>query len=422
MNSIRDGQFKLNEFIMIDATAKTADCGKALQLTPVCVKANIYESVLSPTVRADFEFYDSKGMFDNFLFKNKKIIIEFTTNESNSKSAIRYEFYVQNDDPVVPTADDKGVAYKLSCTTYEVWKSRNLRDAPLSKKKIECEKMVKAYLNVLGSNKNLFAEKTRGLHAFDLTLKTPLQCIDEIRVEYAMSQEFKGHAFYFFENKYGFVFKSMEMMIREGKENIGDKCFMQSTLTNLDFEGAKWRNILAFKSIQNGNQGIAKVIVQERNTVTREITTYSVDPKKLEFETLNEKSISSTLKRQNQLEENASLLVKIDRDPTIENAERAEKKNHVPIYMAHFLTTIAQITIYGDSTITVGDVIHCQLPEYNARTQGDKNPIREDSAMTSGNYMVTKCRHVLTFNEKAEYMQGLEIVKDGIGGTPRVHK
>ena len=197
---------------------------------------------------------------------------------------------------------------------------------------------------------------------------------------------------------------------------------MRKKADDLDFEGAKWRNILAFKSIQNGNQGIAKVVVQERNTVTGEITTYSVDPKKLEFETLNEKSISSTLKRQNQLEENASLLVKIDRDPTTENAERAEKKNHVPIYMAHFLTTIAQITIYGDSTITVGDVIHCQLPEYNARTQGDKNPIREDSAMTSGNYMVTKCRHVLTFNEKAEYMQGLEIVKDGIGGTPRVHK
>ena len=301
-------------------------------------------------------------------------------------------------------------------------KRHRLLTVPLSKKNIECEKMVKAYLNVLDSNKNLFAEKTRGLHAFDLTLKTPLQCIDEIRVEYAMSQEFKGHAFYFFENKYGFVFKSMEMMIREGKENIGDKCFMQSTLTNLDFEGAKWRNILAFKSIQNGNQGIAKVVVQERNTVTGEITTYSADSKKLEFETLNEKSISSTLKRQNQLEVDSSLIVKVDRDPTTENAERAEKKNHVPIYMAHFLTTIAQITIYGDSTITVGDVIHCQLPEYNARTEGDKNPIREDSAMTSGNYMVTKCRHVLTFNEKAEYMQGLEIVKDGIGGTPRVHK
>ena len=104
MNSIRDGQFKLIEFIAIDKSAKTVDCGKALQLTPVCVKANIYESVLSPTVRADFEFYDSKGMFNKINFKDKKIIIEFTTNESNPKSSIRYEFYVREDDPAVPAA------------------------------------------------------------------------------------------------------------------------------------------------------------------------------------------------------------------------------------------------------------------------------------------------------------------------------
>jgi hypothetical protein len=69
----------------------------------------------------------------------------------------------------------------------------------------------------------------------------------------------------------------------------------------------------------------------------------------------------------------------------------------------------------------VGDVIRCQLPEYDGLPRGEENPIREDSQMTSGNYIVTKCRHVLTFNEKAEYMQGLEIVKDGIAGLPIVH-
>ena len=422
MNSIRDGQYKLIEFVMIDATAKTADCGKALQLTPVCVKANIYESVLSPTVRADFEFYDSKGIFESFRFKNKKIIIEFTTNEANPKSSIRYELYIRDDEPVVPTHDDKGVAFKLSADSYEFWKSKQIGDKPLSKSKIECERMVKAYLNVMDSKKDLFAEKTRGLHAFDFTLKSPLECIDEIRVDYAMSTEFKGHAFYFFENKYGFVFKSMEMIIKEGKENIGDKCFMQSTLTNADFEGSKWRNILAFKGIQNGNDGVKKYIVQERNKVTGVLTEYNVDPKSIEFETLNDKSSSISLKIQNAIGEDVSRLIKVEIDPTIENAERAEKRNHVPIYMTHFLNTVAHITIYGDSTITAGDVIHCQVPQYNALTNGEKNPVREDSAMTAGNYVVTKCRHVLTFNEKAEYMQGLEIVKDGIGGTPRVHK
>jgi hypothetical protein len=427
MNSIRDGQYKLNEFVMIDATAKTVDCGKAIQLTPVCVKANIYESIHNPSVLADFEFYDAKGMFNHFIFTDKKIVIDFTTNDINPKSSIRYEFYVVAADPVVPTSDDKGIAYKLSCVTYEVWKSATIRNLPLTEQMLASENAVKAYLESIGSKKPFFAEKTRGLHAFNFTRKTPMECIDQIRVEYAMSTEFRGHAFYFFENKYGFVFKSMEMMIKEGKENIGDKCFMQSTLTNTNIEGAKWRNILAFKSIQNGNQGVARRIgagnnlVQLMNRVTGELIPWKVDPKNLNFETLNPKSISSTLKTQNEMGEDEGDIQIVMIDPKTENAERAEKKNHLPYYMAHFLTTISQITIYGDSTISTGDVIRCQLPEYDALSRGEENPVREDSQMTAGNYIVTKCRHVLTFNEKAEYMQGLEIVKDGIAGLPIVH-
>ena len=66
-------------------------------------------------------------------------------------------------------------------------------------------------------------------------------------------------------------------------------------------------------------------------------------------------------------------------------------------------------------------MIKCQFPEASGLTKGEKNPINEDSEMTTGNYMVTKCRHMLTFNEKAEYAQGLELVKDGIGGIPQTH-
>ena len=71
---MRDGQFKLNEFILIDATAKTIDCGKVEDLTPLCVQANIYESILEPCVRAQFEFYEAKGLFENLKLDQKKII------------------------------------------------------------------------------------------------------------------------------------------------------------------------------------------------------------------------------------------------------------------------------------------------------------------------------------------------------------
>ena len=427
MTSIRDGQFKLNEFLLIDATAKTVECGKALDLTPVCVQANIYESVLNPAVLAEFEFYDAKGMFNHFVFTDKRIIIDFTTDEENQKSSIRYEFYIVSVDPVIPTNDDKAVVYKLSCVTYEVWKSATVRNLPLVRKKIECEKMVKAYLEAIDSQKSLFAEKTRGLHAFNFTEKTPIECIDQIRLEYAMSQEFKGHAFYFFENKYGFVFKSMEMLIKEGKENIGDKCFMQSTLTNLNVSGAKWRNILATKLIENGNQGFARRIgagsnlVKLKNSVTGEITNFQINSKNLEFETLNEKSVSSSLRTQDEISKDEGNIQIVPFDPRIENAERAEKKNQLPYYMAHFLTTVIHATIYGDSAISTGDVIKCQFPEPSGITRGETSPVNEDSTMTTGNYIITKCRHILTFNEKAEYMQAFELVKDGIGGLPQTH-
>lgn len=429
MNSIRDGQFKLNEFLLIDATAKTVDCGKAEDLTALCVQANIYESVLEPCVRAQFEFYDAKGASDKLIFTNKKIVIDFTTNEDNPKSAIRYEFYVIGKPVEVKSQDDKASIFKVECVTYEAWKSTDIENAPLSEKKLAAENAVKAYLNIIGSQKPLFAEKTRGLHAFNFTLKKPFECIDEIRLEYAMSQEFKGHAFYFFENKHGFVFKSMEMLIKEGKENIGDKCFFQSTLTNLDVTGAKWRNILTTKLIQKGNEGVAKILgagansVKQYNKVTGQTDDFKADPRNLEFETLNKGSASTTLKAQHEKSRdgNKGKVKEIKFDPTISNIERAEKFNHLPYYMAHFLTVIMQITIYGDSTITVGDVIKCQFPEASGLTKGEKNPINEDSAMTTGNYMVTKCRHMLTFNEKAEYAQGLELVKDGIGGIPQTH-
>ena len=429
MNSIRDGQFKLNEFLLIDATAKTVDCGKAEDLTALCVQANIYESVLEPCVRAQFEFYDAKGASDKLIFTNKKIVIDFTTNEDNPKSAIRYEFYVIGKPVEVKSQDDKASVFKVECVTYEAWKSTDIKNAPLSEKKLAAENAVKAYLNIIGSQKPLFAEKTRGLHAFNFTLKKPLECIDEIRLDYAMSQEFKGHAFYFFENKHGFVFKSMEMLIKEGKENIGDKCFFQSTLTNLDVTGAKWRNILTTALIQKGSEGVAKILgagansVKQFNKVTGQTEDFKADPRNLEFETLNEGSASTTLKAQHEKSRDGNIgkVKEIKFDPTISNIERAEKFNHLPYYMAHFLTVIMQITIYGDSTITVGDVIKCQFPEASGLTKGEKNPINEDSAMTTGNYMVTKCRHMLTFNEKAEYAQGLELVKDGIGGIPQTH-
>ena len=83
----RDGKYKLIEFFM------TAPGGRVVGLTPYCARADIYESVLEPTVIAEFVISDKIGIFDHFNFLEQSIKLEFTTYEDNDEASIKYELF-----------------------------------------------------------------------------------------------------------------------------------------------------------------------------------------------------------------------------------------------------------------------------------------------------------------------------------------
>ena len=417
--AIRESQFYLNEFYMTTPS-------KRLSLKEICARADIYESILEPTVRAEFIISDAKGVFTAFDPLEQKIVIDFTT--SKDTGSTKYEFFPYSLEPAVSTSDDKAVVYKLTCTTEEAKKSKNIKDIPFVKDNIECENMVLACLNTIGTDKNFFFEKTQGLHGYNMTGITPFQAIDLIRIQ-AMSAKYQGHAFCFFENSKGFVFKSIEGLIDEGKKNIGDKWFIQSALANLSVTGSKWRNILAFKVIQRGNKGIARMIggfnnkIQQYNTKTGETTLFDNKPQDFQFVTLNEGSNDGSQEALKEFKQDAGEIEQITFNPDVENAEVARKRNVLRYYMTHFLNVICHITVYGDSNITAGDVITCEIPEHDGLPISENKPYIDQSSIVAGNYLITKCRHVMTFNEKAEYLQSYEIVKDGVGGDrPRANR
>lgn len=419
VTSIREGQFHLIDFYMTTPS-------KRLSLREICARADIYESILQPTVMAEFIFSDSKGVFSAFDPKKEKIVIEFTT--SKDVGTVKYEFFPFEVDPAVSTSDDKAIVYKVSCTTEEIKLSKNIKSIPFLQDNIESENMVLACLNAVGTKKQLFFEKTQGLQAFNITSNHPFEAIDLIRL-HAMSARYQGHAFCFFETNRGFIFKSIEAMIDEGKKSIGDKWFIQSALANISTTGSKWRNILAFKVIQRGNDDIIRLIgggnnlVRQYNKKTGEIITFDNKPTDFEFVTLNDGSIDTTKKAMFEYKKDQGDQELVIFDPDVENAEYARKRNVLRYYMAHFLHIICQITVYGDSTITAGDVITCEIPEHDGLPISEDKPYVDASSIVAGNYLITKCRHIMTFNERAEYLQSYEIVKDGIGGNkPRASK
>lgn len=419
-----EGKFKLLTFQLSTPT-------KPIDLSPYCARVDIYESVLEPTAIGEFIISDKTGMFSHFNFSEEIICIKFTTYEDNPKGYVSYDFSIIKTDPVTTTQDDKGVLYKLTGVSRESLKSPTLKNVPLTREKIECENMVKAYLepdNLLGSKKQLYAEKTKGLHTFVMNNITPFEAIDQIRMK-AISQKYEGSAFVFFENSRGYHFKSLESLVDEGLKNIGDKYYIQSTLAKVDVTGSKWRNILAFKAIPNVNQTVARTIGGGKNKVvrlnikTREYEEFAQDSKRLDFVQLNKGSNSSSLKAQEKINKDDGSITVLQYDPDKETNDYADKANKLPYYLTHFLTTVVQLTVYGDSTVSIGDVITCEIPEHDALPIGENKPYVDSSSVVAGNYLITKCRHVLTFSEKSEYMQALEIVRDGSGGEkPRAKK
>ena len=411
----REGKYKLITFQL------NAPGGKKLGLTPYCARADIYESVLEPTTIAEFVISDKVGMYDSFNFLELSIDIEFTTYEDNDQASVKYTFYPVMVDPAVATPDDKGIVYKITCVSQEALKSTQIKNLSLVKEKIDCETMISALLQLIESKKQYFAEKTQGLHGFNFTLINPFTAIDEVRLK-ALSSEFQGHCFLFYENSKGYHFKSFEGLIKEGLTKIGDKYYVQSAAVNVSIAGTAWRNILAFTSIQTGNEnvtralGAGKIIVKKLNQISQEIEDINVDPLRLNFVQLNKNSTSINPATQKELAKNEGKVVLVHFDPTVETAETAEAAAKRAYYLSFLFNTIAHITVYGDTTVTIGDVITLKVPEFNALTLGEDRPFVDTNAVAAGNYLITKCHHVLTFNEGAEYMQALEIVKDGYGG------
>ena len=420
---MREGKFKLKTFEM----TTPIDC-RTLKLAPYCARADIYESVLEPTVIAEFIIVDKVGMFNRFNFLEQKINIDFTTYEDNKDGNVNYTLYPISVDPGETLPDDKGIVYKLTCVSRESIKSTQIKNIPLVRKKIESETIIDALLRLVETDKKYFFEKTQGLQACNFTDLTPFEAIDQIRLK-SMSANYNGHCFLFYENSKGYHFKTFEGLIDDGKKKIGDKYYTQVALADVSVTGSKWRNILGLKVIESGNQNVTrllgggKVLIKRKNVITGAVDPFTVDPARIEFISLNKGSISQSLTTKNELSKDEGRIELVYHDPTVETAEQAEARSLRPYYLAFLFNQVAHITVYGDTTVSIGDVITCDIPEHNALTLGEERPYVESNEVLAGNYLVTKCRHILSFNEGAEYMQALEVVKDGYGGEmPRPTK
>jgi hypothetical protein len=385
---------------------------------------DVYESVMLPVMYCELLVKDGINLLEKFPIVGEEYIeIEFKNPELNSVQY--FKFKVASVTNKFTDGQGKTQFYVIKCASEEILEN----SITYIQKRYEegnpytlVGDILKTYLK---SKKRFNTDTTtaRGLDKMTVSQLTPLQAIDYVRKR-TISKTYKSSSYVFFENRNGFNFTTLEHLILDGKKKIGDRIFFYDSAITTSSSSVEIRNILAYQQvaynnmsdlIQDGalnNRSISLDLkTGQTKTVdfsfTKEVGSFAqVDPdntSKVKTSTfLNKygnKSGQSTVK--------SSLIAK-----SSNNGETfvEESSGFLRSYISQLTQNIVRVLIYGDSSITAGNVIKLKFPAISGSTGKS-----EDSKLAGGNYLVTKVRHMFVLREKASYKISLECVKPSYG-------
>lgn len=415
--SAGDVEIKLFDLVSLD--------GKIRQsiITQV-VSFDVYESIMLPVMYCEIFIKDSINLIEKFPIIGEEFVeIEFKNPELNSVQFFRFK--VASVTNKFTDGQGKTLFYMLKCASEEILEN----SVTYIQKRYEegnpytlVADILKTYLKS-PKRLNVDAMTARGIDKITISQLTPLQTIDFVRKR-AVSKQYKSSSYVFFENRNGFNFTTIEHLISTGKNAIGDKIFFYDSAMLASIGGVEVRNILAYQQLAYNN---VADLVRDGALNNRAIsinlktgTTNNIDfdySKQVgnfaqtDSDNISRVKTSSFLSKYGNKAGQSTVKNRLI-PKTSNNGETfiEESSGFLQSYISQLTQNIVRILIYGDSTVTAGNIITLKLPNVSGATGKSEN-----SKLASGNYLVTKVRHMFVMREKVNYKIALECVKPSYG-------
>ena len=412
------------EFIGASITSPKKDAEIGFRASIIHI--DIYEDIDAPTMMCDILIKDDINMVSNLPIVGEEVVtLVFST---PGFERVRMQFNVYDVTNESTTSDLSNKVYVLRCVSAEsITNAKVAVDNSYSG-------MIDTFIpEILTSNlstqKRIFIEPCKGSQTivFPAGIQ-PLQAIDLLRRQ-AVSKKYSSSSFVFFENQAGFNFVTVEALLDAGHRAQQINALRKYTYSdNNRIEGREFaflRTMINFE-VQNRSDNIHKLQsgafrtdVSTFDMVTKEFATSSYDLSNQLFKTTDRATKLVGTAGHIRSAINQQLIPK-----TLYMPKRADVENFVheaagPRNMFSMLlgetTVIAHI--YGDSSLKVGDVINCSFktPEVFSATdaKASKNKPRKNESNITGNYLVTKLRHMISNKVNYHYTQSVNLVKMG---------
>ena len=440
-SKVTGNDFRPSDVNIQNITMISADQQRRYSLMSQVTRIDIYESIYSPVIFAEMQVQDAIGLDQSFPIKGEEFItITFATPGSEPTT---YTF-MNRGIPVNKKLNDnlKGSTYTLKLVSADVLK--NLMVTSLNEKGEFTPKFVKD--NVTGIVKDILKEdlkvslpvtviNTKGIFEEKIiygladaaqppNTLTPLRYVDYFRKVLAASPQYESQAFNFFLNKNGYYFTTKEKLIEDGAKALerdqSDKRFFFDTTRNEDNRNIKMRNILAYNHINTASDTIDYIsdsgfagAASTLDTLTFDIKTVtyndnvSADKFKKTDKDAGNQFTSDFVRKFGKTVTNTRLVASRADLPDRGLAEKLVKSQ---AFAAKTNLTELQIEVYGDTELTVGDVIECTLPSSTSEFLETPDKMR----LYSGNYLVVALRHMILNTDRPQHVISMALEKNGL--------
>lgn len=409
------------DVVLENVTLMSEDEQRKYNLTAQVKGIEIYESIISPVIFCELTVQDSMGLHQSFPINGEEFVSVMFKTPKTPRSA-QYLFRVNQVKNKVIKENNKMATYTLQCVSAELMRNSNR----IITKKYEDNigNLVKDIVtNDLQTSKPVNVDNTSGIEKGIMTRLRPFRAIDFLRRR-AVSTEYVSSSFVFFENRNGYHFTTIEKLMDWGgrKVELGtDKEFFFDTSRKESINDVTLRNILAYNQL-TFTDTISKVAsggvtnkVQSVNLLTKNVkkVTYTDNIGADKFKTASKDAagLNSTSFTINHGKNTAiTKIIPVSADKPV--TQLAEKMSILQAYAQKISQNIVQIHIYGDSEITVGDVIKCSFPSSTSNSEDKPN-----ARLDSGNYLVAKVKHMIINSDRPQHTMSLELIKGSLEGN-----
>lgn len=393
----------------------TGQNGQQYNIQSQCLAVNIYESIMSPTLYAEFYIWDTVDFMNTIPIRGEETInIQFST--PGAQTPRNMTFSVVKPDFVRTSIFDQDKRYTLRCVTAD--HLNGVKNKFSQSYNDTIPNIVQSIIsNQIGSQLPFSYEPTKGTNSIIVPKLYPFQAIDFLRRR-SVSAQYLSSTYHFYQDKTGYNFHSLEYLMSQNRQNVGDQIFFYDSSALEDLASITFRNILGYHHLGHGD-AVSSIAGGNFSSQTNYLDFFRKSYSNTSWNNISQQSNfqfpdasaqpfnSSQFETQYNSGNPQQFLLPRD---------TSQPENYIytmigpkQSYLKKIGQNIVRFKVYGDSDMTVGNVMTVQLPNVTGLTSQP-----EEAQLMTGNYLISKIRHMISLAEKRNYSLSLEAIKGSV--------